>query len=92
MDKDYLGFLKGVKGLVREEEEVMGYEGEGIKPGMEAKDEKETTSPDEHTEGTGTEQAGTSDSETFGAMAGDLEDLLALEETFSMFSGETPKK
>jgi hypothetical protein len=39
--------------------EVMSYTGDGVKPGMEAPDEKKASGPEEDTEGAGTEQAGT---------------------------------
>lgn len=42
-----------------EESEVMGYEGDGVKPGMEAPKEKKASGPEEDTQGAGTEQAGT---------------------------------
>jgi len=79
-NNNYLGFLKGRRGLLTEDADIINYEGDGVKPGMEAKDEKETCDPEEHIEGTGTEQAGTSDSDSFAGMADDLDDLLALEE------------
>jgi len=40
----------------------MDYEGDGVAPGMSAKDEKEASGPMEDTAGAGTEQAGTGDS------------------------------
>ena len=46
-----------------DEMESMTYTGAGVKPGMEAKDEKESKDPEEHVLGAGTEQAGTGDSE-----------------------------
>jgi hypothetical protein len=46
-----------------DEMESMTYTGAGVKPGMEAKDEKESSDPEEHATGAGTEQAGTGDSE-----------------------------
>jgi hypothetical protein len=46
-----------------DEMESMTYTGAGVKPGMEAKDEKESKDPEEHALGAGTEQAGTGDSE-----------------------------
>jgi len=42
-----------------EESDVMGYTGDGVKPGMEAPDEKKASGPEEDTQGAGTEQAGT---------------------------------
>jgi len=80
-NNNYLNFLKGRRGLLREDADIINYEGDGIKPGMEAKDEKETNDPEEHIEGTGTEQAGTSDSDSFAGMADDLEDMLSLDES-----------
>lgn len=50
-----------------DEEEVeegdMSYQGDGVKPGMTAPDEKDSKDPEEHTTGAGTEQAGTGDAE-----------------------------
>ena len=37
----------------------MGYTGDDVAPGMQAKDEKKATGPEEDTHGAGTEQAGT---------------------------------
>jgi len=42
-----------------EESEVMGYTGDGVKPGMEAPDEKEASGPEDDAQGAGTQQAGT---------------------------------
>lgn len=42
-----------------EEADVMGYTGDDVAPGMQAKDEKKARSAEEDTEGAGTEQAGT---------------------------------
>ena len=42
-----------------EEAEVMSYTGDDVKPGMQAKDEKKASGPEEDTHGAGTEQAGT---------------------------------
>ncbi len=42
-----------------DEAEVMGYTGDGVKPGMNAPQEKKAKGPEEDTEGAGTEQAGT---------------------------------
>lgn len=50
---------------VEENEKMMAgkQDWEGVKSGVEAKDEKEATDPEEHTQGAGTEQAGTGDDE-----------------------------
>ena len=42
-----------------EESEVMNYTGDGVKPGMEAPDEKKASGPEQDAQGSGTEQAGT---------------------------------
>jgi hypothetical protein len=42
---------------------MINYQGDHVKPGMQAPDEKEMNDPEEHGEGTGTEQAGTGDAE-----------------------------
>lgn len=41
------------------EEGEMNYKGDGVKPGMEAPKEKKASGPEEDTQGSGTEQAGT---------------------------------
>jgi hypothetical protein len=46
-----------------DEMETMNYTGAGVKPGMEAPDEKEMKDPEQHAHGAGTEQAGTGDAE-----------------------------
>lgn len=46
-----------------EEAEVMSYTGDDVKPGMQAKDEKKASGPEEDTHGAGTEQAGTGSDE-----------------------------
>lgn len=46
-----------------DEMETMTYTGDGVKPGMEAPDEKEMKDPEQHAHGAGTEQAGTGDAE-----------------------------
>jgi len=53
---------KKVEEALRMIELAMDYEGDGVAPGMSAKDEKEASGPMEDTEGAGTEQAGTGDS------------------------------
>jgi hypothetical protein len=45
------------------EEAHMTYKGDGVKPGMNAPKEKEMKDTEEHSEGEGTEQAGTGDAE-----------------------------
>ena len=52
---------KKVEEALRMIELAMDYEGDGVAPGMSAKDEKEASGPMEDTEGAGTEQAGTGD-------------------------------
>jgi hypothetical protein len=44
---------------VETESEVMNYTGDGVKPGMEAPDEKEASGPEQDAQGAGTQQAGT---------------------------------
>ena len=44
---------------VEEGEKIMGYTGDDVAPGMQAKDEKKASGPEEDTQGAGTEQAGT---------------------------------
>ena len=44
---------------VEEGKEIMGYTGDDVAPGMQAKDEKKASGPEEDTKGAGTEQAGT---------------------------------
>ena len=46
-----------------DEMEAMTYTGTGVKPSMEAPEEKESKDPEEHATGAGTEQAGTGDAE-----------------------------
>ena len=54
---------KKIEEALRMIELAMDYEGDGVAPGMEAKDEKEASGPMEDTQGAGTQQAGTGDSE-----------------------------
>jgi len=44
---------------VEEGTKIMGYTGDDVAPGMQAKDEKKASGPEEDTKGAGTEQAGT---------------------------------
>ena len=44
---------------VDEGKEIMGYTGDDVAPGMQSKDEKKASGPEEDTKGAGTEQAGT---------------------------------